>query len=138
MSQSVIKEQGDALPTNRSFGLVFATFFLLIGLAPLIGHKPVRWPLVGIAAVFLVLGLANAAILTPLNRLWMKFGALLHKIVSPVVLGIVFFLVLTPMALVIRWKGKDPLRKRLDSETNSYWIEREPRGPTPESMANQF
>ena len=76
--------------------------------------------------------------LAPLNRLWFRFGLLLHKIVSPVVLAIMFFLVFTPTGMIMRALGKDPLRLRLDKNATSYWIERTPPGPSPESLGDQF
>jgi saxitoxin biosynthesis operon SxtJ-like protein len=125
-------------PSNRSFGFVFAVVFLVIGLLPLIGgHRVLIWSL-ATGAAFGVVALVAPAVLTPLNRIWLKFGLLLHKIVSPIVLGILFFVVITPMGLAMRLFGKDPLRLRLDRGTKSYWIERVPPGPAPETLKDQF
>jgi hypothetical protein len=77
-------------------------------------------------------------VLAPLNRLWLKFGLLLHKVVSPIVLGVMFFLVITPIGLTMRAFGKNPLRLKLDKQSGSYWIERVPPGPAPESLKDQF
>jgi hypothetical protein len=77
-------------------------------------------------------------VLSPLNRLWLRFGLLLHKIVSPLVLGIMFFLVITPIGLLMRAVGKDLLRLKFDKRSSSYWIERLPPGPPPESLKDQF
>lgn len=124
--------------SDRSFGLVFAAFFALIGLLPLLlGKSPRIWAL-GTAGVFLLAALLFPSLLAPLNRLWLKLGLLLHRIVSPIALGIMFFLVITPMGLVMRAMGKDFLRLRLDPAARSYWIPREPPGPAPESLKNQF
>jgi hypothetical protein len=124
--------------SDRSFGLVFAAFFALVGLLPLLlGRSPRIWAL-GAAGVFLVAALVFPSVLAPLNRLWLKLGLLLHRIVSPIALGIMFFLVITPMGLVMRAMGKDFLRLRLDPAAESYWIPREPPGPAPESLKNQF
>lgn len=124
--------------SDRSFGLVFAAFFALIGLLPLLlGRSPRAWAL-GVGGVFLLAALLFPSVLAPLNRLWLRLGMLLHRIVSPIALGIMFFLVITPMGLVMRAMGKDFLRLRLDPEARSYWIPREPPGPAPESLKNQF
>ena len=97
------------LGSNRSFGIVFSIVFLLIAIYPLINSDGLRvWSLI-IAIIFLVLGLINSKILTPLNKLWFKFGILLGRIVSPVIMGLIFFLVVTPIALIMRIIGKDLL-----------------------------
>lgn len=127
-----------ASASNRSFGVVFTVFFGIIGLLPLLNAHSVRvWALI-FSAIFLVLALFAPTCLALLNRLWMQFGALLHRIVSPVALAILFFIVVTPIALLMRILGKDPLRMRLDTNAKSYWIVREPPGPKPESLKDQF
>ena len=124
--------------SERGFGLVFTAFFaLLAGLPLLHGHAP-RWSLLAVAAVFLALALLSPSLLAPLNRLWTKFGEILHRVMNPVIMGLMFFLIITPMALAMRLAGKDPLRLRMDPDTDSYWIPREPPGPPPESLKNQF
>jgi hypothetical protein len=80
----------------------------------------------------------SPAALAPLNRVWTRFGLLLHRIVSPVVLGVMFFVVVTPMGLIMRALGKDPLRLRFDRDARSYWIDRRPPGPAPDTLNNQF
>ncbi|MBF0285383.1 MAG: hypothetical protein HQL51_13105 [Magnetococcales bacterium] len=124
--------------SERSFGLVFTAFFALVGGWPLLhGGVPRLWA--GVAAgVFLVLALAWPRGLAPLNRLWFHFGLLLHRVMTPLVMGILFFAVFTPMGVVMRLLGKDPLRLRLDPKASSYWIPRDPPGPAPESMKHQF
>ena len=124
--------------SDRSFGIVFTVFFAIIALLPLLHGHPLRLWALSLAAVFLLLALLLPASLAPLNRLWTKFGMLLHHIVSPLALGILFFLVVTPIALVMRILGKDPLRLRLDRSAKSYWIERTPPGPAADSLKNQF
>ena len=122
------------LGSNRSFGLVFSIVFLLIAIYPLINSDGLRvWSLI-IAIIFLVLGLINSKILTPLNKLWFKFGILLGRIVSPVIMGLIFFLVVTPIALIMRIIGKDLLNLKFNKE-KSYWIEK--TGPK-SKMKNQF
>ena len=95
------------------------------------------WAL-GLSAVFLLLALVAPKILAPANRAWTKFGLLLHKIVSPIALGILFFGVVTPTGFVMRLLGKDLLRQRFDRSAKSYWIARTPPGPDAESLKNQF
>lgn len=124
--------------SDRAFGLVFATVFTIIALYPLLGGGLLRvWSLI-VATIFLLLALVAPSILVPANRLWMRFGGLLHYIVSPIALGIVFFAALVPTGLLMRLFGKDPLRLRFDPAAESYWIPREPPGPSPESLNNQF
>lgn len=124
--------------SDRAFGLVFSALFLLIGLAPLRTHHPLRWWALGAAVALLPLALLQPVWLHPFNRLWTRLGLLLGRIVNPVVMGLLFFVVVTPMAFLFRLLGKDPLRLAKDSQARSYWIERQPPGPAPESMANQF
>jgi saxitoxin biosynthesis operon SxtJ-like protein len=124
--------------SNRSFGLVFAAVFAAIGLLPLIHGGAVRIWALAVAALFLATAFLFPSALGALNRLWLKFGLLLHKIVSPVVLGIMFFLVITPIGMYLRARGKDPLRLKPNKQSKSYWIERVPPGPAPESIKDQF
>jgi hypothetical protein len=136
--ESYTRDEGVQGSSNRSFGLVFAGVFALITFLPLISGGGLRlWAIVP-AVAFLVAALTFPRVLTPLNRLWMRFGLLLHRIVSPVVLGIMFFGVITPMGVIMRMLGKDPLRLRLDKAAASYWIERTPPGPAPETFKDQF
>tara|TARA_B100002051_G_scaffold262895_1_gene286003 strand:- start:389 stop:772 length:384 start_codon:yes stop_codon:yes gene_type:complete len=120
--------------SNRSFGIVFFTVFLLIALYPLINEENLRlWSLV-ISLIFLVLGLINSQILTPLNKLWFKFGILLGKIVSPIIMGIIFFFVVTPIGFIMKAIGKDLINLKYNNN-KSYWIEK--TGPK-NKMKNQF
>jgi predicted membrane metal-binding protein len=124
--------------SNRSFGLVIATFFLIITLWPLIDAEPIRWWALAVAALFAVLALLWTAPLAPLNKLWTRLGVILYKIISPVVMALLFYVTVTPIALLMRLLGKDPLRLRRDPDAASYWINRTPAGPAPDSMKNQF
>ena len=124
--------------SDRSFGLVFAAVFLLIGLWPLRHHDSARWWAVVIGLIFGAITLTKPDFLSPLNRAWMLFGRLLGKIVTPVVMGILLYGVLTPVALIQRVIGRDALRLKLDPNAQSYWEMRNPPGPLPESMKNQF
>ena len=120
--------------SNRSFGIVFFVVFLIIATYPLINADELRlWSLI-ISIVFLFLGLVNSKILNPLNKLWFKFGIFLGKIISPLVMGIIFFLVVTPIGLLMRLLNKDLLNLRFNNNS-SYWIEKtEPKS----KMKNQF
>ena len=120
--------------SNKSFGIVFFIVFLLIAIYPLINNDELRiWSLV-VSIIFLILGLINSKVLTPLNKLWFKFGLLLGKVISPIIMGIIFFLVVTPTALIMRIIGKDLLNLKFNNK-KSYWIEK--TGPK-SKMKNQF
>lgn len=124
--------------SDRGFGLVFAGFFALISaLSWWRGGVGWHWML-PVAAVFLVLAYTFPRVLAPLNRLWMKFGLLLYKVMNPLVLGLLFFVTIMPIGLVMRAFGKDFLHLRLDRNAKTYWIDRTPPGPLPQSMKNQF
>ena len=120
--------------SNRSFGIVFFVVFLIIATYPLINGDELRlWSLI-ISIVFLFLGLVNSKILNPLNNLWFKFGIFLGKIISPLVMGIIFFLVVTPIGLLMRLLNKDLLNLRFNNNS-SYWIEKTEQKS---KMKNQF
>ena len=122
------------ISSNRSFGIVFFVVFLLIALYPLIYEGDVRiWSLI-ISIIFLILGLLDSKILAPLNKIWFKFGILLGKIVSPLIMGIIFFFVVTPIGFMMRILGKDVLNLKFNAN-KSYWIEK--TGPK-SKMKNQF
>jgi hypothetical protein len=124
--------------SERSFGMVFGAVFLLLA-GRSIWHGTGTWPLYGaIALGFVLVGLFRPALLAPFNRAWTKLGLILGKIVSPIVLGGLFFLVIAPAAIMFRWMGKDLLNLRGDPEAGSYWLVRDPPGPTPESINDQF
>lgn len=124
--------------SERSFGVVFAAVFAIVGLLPLWDGGAVRgWALI-VAVAFLAVALSAPRLLGPLNRLWFRFGVLLNRVVSPLILGLLFFTTITPTAIVMRLAGKDSLRLRFDPGAASYWIERKPPGPEPETMRNQF
>ena len=110
---------------NRSCGSIFFIVFLVIGLWPLLSSGEIRiWSII-ISLIFLILGLFNSKILTPLNKLWSKFGELLGKIIAPIVMAAVYFLVLTPVSFLTKIFGKDLLKIKFSKKTNSYWIKRE-------------
>jgi len=124
--------------SDRSFGFVMAGFFAIVGLWPLLFLATPRWWSLVISAGFAGAAAVKPAMLAPANRLWMRFGMLLHKIVNPVVMGFVFFSTVVPIGIVMRMMGKDLLRLRIDRSAPTYWIARTPPGPAPESMKNQF
>ncbi len=109
---------------NKGFGLLFFVVFLIIGLWPLLsGENPrIFFPL--LALIFLILGLINSKMLTPLRKAWMKFGEFLGRIISPVVMGLVYFVVLTPLSIVVRMFGRDLLKVKFLGNSKSYWIKR--------------
>ena len=129
-----MKKNNIKISSNRSFGIVFFIFFLIVSLYPLLNENELRlWALI-ISVIFLVLGLIDSIILTPLNKSWFKFGILLGKIVSPIVMGVVFFLVVTPISLIMKLFGKDILNIKKNKK-QTYWIEK--TGPK-SKMKNQF
>ena len=122
------------ISSNRSFGIVFFIVFLLIALYPLLKGNDLRiWSLI-ISFIFLILGLINSKILTPLNRLWFKFGLLLGKFISPLIMGIIFFVVVTPIGIIMRLLKKDLLNLKYNKK-ETYWIDKS--GPK-SKMKNQF
>ncbi len=132
------REDGPKAGSERGFGVVFAVVFVIIGLLPLWNGDPYRlWALM-VAGGFLAAGLFVPVILRPLNRLWFLFGMALHKVMNPLIMGFLFYLTVTPIALIMRMVGKDPLNRRFDPSTKSYWVERNPTGPAPETMRQQF
>ena len=112
------------ISSNRNFGLVFFIVFLIVSTCPLTHEEPIRiWSAI-ISSFFLILGLMNSKLLTPLNKLWYKFGMILGAIVAPVVMGVVFFLVITPIGLFMKIIGKDLLNIKYDKRKKTYWIKR--------------
>ena len=120
--------------SNKSFGIVFSIFFFLISIYPLLNNDPIYYWSLFVSFIFLVLGLMNSKILSPLNLLWFKFGILLGKIVSPVVMGIIFFLVVTPISIILKIFGKDVLNLKFNNN-KTYWIVKD--GPK-SNMKKQF
>jgi hypothetical protein len=124
--------------SDRSFGLVFALAFGVLGVLPVLRSRPPRVWALAVSAVFLLIALIHAPLLNRLNRAWMDVGRLLSKITNPVVTGVMFFLVFTPVAIILRLLGKDPLRLTPAPAAESYWIQRERGALTPDTMRNQF
>jgi hypothetical protein len=124
--------------SNRAFGFVFTGAALVLALFPLAGGGAVNWWLAWVAAAFLLAALLFPRVLAPLNIAWQKFGQVLHRIVNPLIMGVLFFVTVTPTALIMRALGKVPLHLKFDARADSYWIERDPPGPDPKSMNRQF
>ena len=125
-------------PSERKFGFTFAGVFLVIALLPALFGGHLRWWAIGLALVFFVLARVAPHLLKTPNLLWFRLGLLLHKIVNPLVLGALFLLVVTPLAIIMRLLGKKLLNRSYDPTARTYWIAREPPGPEPESIHNQF
>lgn len=126
-------------PSDRAFGLVFTAVFTILAVTA--AYQGAFLWMSGLSAAALLLlafTLVRPKILAPANRLWLRFGLLLHHIVNPVVMGLIFFVTVLPIGLIARTVGHDPLRRRFDAKVESYWIERTPAGPAPESLKNQF
>lgn len=124
--------------SERSFGIIFATVFVILGFLPLAGSKsPLYWSFI-VAAVFLLLALVAPTALAPLNQVWFKFGLLLHRIISPVIMALLFYIVITPTGFVMRLLQKDLLRLRYDRTEESYWIRRDSSDSEASSYKNQF
>ncbi len=124
--------------SDRAFGVILGVVFTLIGLWPLLhGERPRWWSLV-VGWTCLLLALVRPQTLSPLNQFWLKVGRLLQRVMTPVVTGLLFYTAVTPTGLLLRLFGKDLLRLRRGPIATSYWIERRPPGPAPETMRNQF
>jgi hypothetical protein len=124
--------------SDRSFGLLFTVFFGIVTFLPLRHHqKPRLWALI-LAGGLLLVSLLRPSVLHVANRLWMYLALLLSRVVNPVIMGVLFYGVVTPIAIVRRMSGNDSMKLRFDSKSSSYWLERRPPGPPPETMERQF
>lgn len=124
--------------SERSFGIVFAVFFGIVALLPLVRGGMVRWWAIALGAAFLISAVVAPWLLRPLNLLWFKIGLLLHHIVNPVVMAALYFGAVVPMGLLLRALGKDLLNLKFDKSAASYWVRRDPAGPPPGGMTKQF
>ncbi|MEQ1523949.1 MAG: SxtJ family membrane protein [Aestuariivirga sp.] len=125
-------------PSEHKFGLTFAAVFVLLALVPPLLGGHFRWWVLAISIMFFALAHLAPRYLKVPNFLWFRFGLLLHKIINPLVLGTLFLIVVTPMAVIMRLAGKKLLNRTYDPAVKSYWIERSPPGPAPETIRNQF
>lgn len=123
---------------NRTFGLIFSGIFLVICLLPLLFGGEARIWALAISIAWAVPAIFVPSILAPLNRLWAKFGQIMHTIINPILMGLIFFLTVLPTGLILKLLGKDPMRRKFDSEASSYWISREKNNVNKESFDNQF
>jgi len=124
--------------SDRVFGLIFSVFWSVLALAPLIKGGPIRVWAVVLAAAFLVTSLIMPILLGPLNQLWQRFGRLLRRVTNPIVMAILFFSTVVPFGLIRRLLNRDVLRLKWERESITYWIPRNPPGPGPDSMKDQF
>ena len=124
--------------SDRSFGLVFGGACAVIGLWPLWYHQSIRVWLIALGALFVLIALLNAGLLGPLNRIWMLFGLALGKIITPLVMGVLLYGLFAPIGLAQRMFGRDALKLKRDPNAASYWEKRQPPGPPPQDMKNQF
>ena len=138
MHENLNREEEVKVSSDQSFGIVFALVFLAVGVWVVSGGQSKGWFFFVSAALFLVVAIARPSILGPLNRAWAKFGLLLGQVFNPLLLGVVFFLVVTPIAVIVRLWGKDSLHLKSKSDLESYWIDRSPAGPKFGSMTKQF
>ena len=130
-----MKQKEIKISSNKSFGLVFFVIFIIIALWPLLNDGNIRiWSII-VSIIFLTLGLLNSKILTPFNKLWMRLGALLGIIVSPIVMGVVYFGIITPIGLIMKLFGKDVLNLKLDKNKKTYWTLKK---KIPSKMKDQF
>ena len=122
------------LPSNRNFGIVFSIVFLIIAIWPILNQNEIRiWSII-ISLIFLILGLINSKFLSPLNKAWFKFGLILGSVIAPIVMGIVFFFVVTPTGLIMKALGKDILALKRN-KNNTYWLEKDNSN---NNLKNQF
>lgn len=136
--ENFAREEIESHGSDRSFGLVMAGALTALALLN-VWHDGRAWPIMGVLALlFVIAALLFPIVLNPLNRAWMKFGLLLHKIINPVVMALLFYGAVLPTGLIMRAMGKDLLRLKLQPNAKTYWIERDPPGPAPKSMKDQF
>lgn len=137
-NEPIVSHKKVTMGSNRSFGLVFAVFFALVALLPTVHGAPVRWWALAVAIAFAAAVFFAPRVLQPLNWIWFKLGLLLHHVVNPIIMAVMFYGAFLPMAVLLRWLGKDLLRLKREPESESYWIPREPPAPAPGSMSKQF
>lgn len=138
MHESLDREHRIKSSSDRAFGFVLAAFFALIGAWPLMSGSSPRWWALAICAAFSLSASVHPPLLRPLNKIWTKFGLILHRVTNPLLMGIIFFLVVTPTGILMRLTGRDPLNRRFERSASTYWIPRTPPGPEPDTMKNQF
>jgi hypothetical protein len=125
-------------PSNRSFGSLFTVVFALWGAVSWWRSRPTAPYLLAIAIGFALITLLHSDWLAPLNRAWMRLAEILNRVVSPIVLGLLYYGLVTPFGAIMRLLGRDPMRRGFEAQASSYWIPRQPPGPPPDSLSNQF
>lgn len=138
LNESTVANRKVIVGSNRSFGVVFAVAFAVYACWPMVSGKEIRLWAALVAVAFAVMAFVFPRLLTPLNQLWFRIGLLLHRVVNPIVMGLIFYAAVVPVGAVMKLRGKDLLRLRRDRNAASYWITREPPGPEPGSMSRQF
>jgi len=131
-------DRSAAFSADRNFGITFVMFFAIVGFLPLYRSGTVRWWAIALAAAFLFCAFAFPSLLRPLNHLWSKLGLLLHRVISPIVMVALYFIVFTPIGLVLRACDRNFFRLKFDKDAASYWLSREPPAPRPGGMTKQF
>lgn len=137
-SEPVVAHRKVTAGSDRSFGLVFSGFFVLVALLPLVHGGVLRWWALGVAAAFATVAFVAPRLLRPLNKVWFAFGMLLHHVVNPLVMAVLFYGAVVPTGLLARAFGKDFLRLKREPDAASYWIPRDQPAPAPKSMSKQF
>jgi hypothetical protein len=138
MHEDIARKFEEKTPSDRSFGRVFAVFFLLVGSLPTLRHGPLRLWALAVSGVFLLITFVRPTLLSGANKLWMKLSLLLGRVMNPLVIALMFYVVFVPVGLILRALGKDTLRLKPDKKAPSYWIPRNPPGPSRGSMTKQF
>jgi Saxitoxin biosynthesis operon protein SxtJ len=138
MHERIIAQHEVRGGSDRAFGIVFASFFTVVGVLPTLRGGPIRGWSLAVAVAFLAVAVWRPALLAPFNRFWTWIGWLLHRIVNPLVMGFIFYTTITPIGLLLRLAGHDLLKLNQDRDAATYWIERRPPGPAPETMRRQF
>lgn len=136
--ENLYRQQHVEGSSDRGFGLVFAAAFAIVAAWPLMSAQAPRWWALGLAALLALIAATRPALLARANRLWTRFGVALGNIAGPIAVGVLFYTIVTPLGLLMRLTGKDPLRLSIDAAAESYWIARRPPGPPPNSLTNQF
>ncbi len=136
--EDIARKFEEKTPSDRSFGRVFAVFFLLVGLLPTLRHGPPRLWALAVSGLFLLITIVRPTLLSGANKLWMKLSLLLSRVMNPLVIALMFYVVFVPVGLILRALGKDTLRLKPDKKALSYWIPRNPPGPSRGSMTKQF
>jgi hypothetical protein len=136
--ETLMRDEDVVGASDRTFGLTLAVVCVAVGALKLWGGHDVGWLWLAAATVSVMLALFCATALAPFNRLWLRLGLVLYKVVNPIVMALLFFATVVPIGLVMRALGKDPLRLKRDPKATSYWIVREPPGPAPETMKHQY